>query len=507
MDDLRQELIEHADGQPASPRLLQALQQSPELRAQLEQARTEVALLKTRLAPLRLAPAQSDEIVHRIAHELPARLHIIWRLGLGAAAAACLVVALGGYLLLRGDPQTAARPPEAGNETARTWRVERFSPAGQSGLLQREQSLSSGDKIELGSYEYATIIDANSETRCLALPGTRLTANGELRLERGAIEVHPGVAMVAAGRSYRSQATFLISVSGANTQLDVYSGSVTQDDSGQSRVFDKGRHVLGVAREFAGVDAQAAYARGFEAWRVNDWGEARAQFEIAANSDDIDSQSRNFAHFYWFAAAGCAGDKAAAVSIAEGYIKRYPQDANLDYVRYFMGEYLLELNRQQAAREQLELVAQGPAGTLRDLASSRLAELEGRGLTKAAALWQGFLTAWQGRDFSRGEVLLRSLIENYPTDASVQSGDASFRLFGCVGNQGRFEEAITLADELFIKHPAFRANDYVLYFKAYYLARLKRHAEALAALEQLQSRYPESSMRPYGEDLRKELLK
>lgn len=103
--------------------------------------------------------------------------------------------------------------------------------------------------------------------------------------------------------------------------------------------------------------------------------------------------------------------------------------------------------------------------------------------------------------------MLRSLIENYPTDASVQSGDASFRLFGCVGNQGRFEEAITLADELFIKHPAFRANDYVLYFKAHYLARLKRHNEALAALEQLQSRYPESSMRPYGEDLRKELLK
>lgn len=507
MDDLRQELLEHADGQPASPRLLQALKQSPELRDQLEHARGEAARLRAMLSPLRLSPQRAEELGREISGELSGRVHALWRAGVAAAVAACLVIVAGGLWLMRENRPEPERLPIAAREQNRVWRVVRFAPTAQASVLHREQSLNSGETLELGAQEYATISETGGARTCLALPGSRLSANTQLKLERGSVEARPGFPIVAAGKTYRAQSAFLISVSGAHTQLDVYTDSVTQESQGQSRALGAGRHVEGSAHGFAGVEARAAYARGFEAWQCKDWIGATKQFEVAAKSDEINTQSRTYAHFYWFTAAGSAGEKAAAVEIGEGYIARYASDAHLCYVRYFTGLYLLELNRPDAARKHLQVVAQGADGTLRDLALSKLAELDGDGQTKPAALWQEFLTAWQARDFARGEEYLRILIENYPTDASVKTGDAAFRLFSCVGNLGRLEEAIRLADNLIAKHPDFHANDYALYFKAYYLSQLKRPREALAALDALAAKHPLSSMRQFAEDLRKELKK
>ncbi|MCC6150930.1 MAG: tetratricopeptide repeat protein [Planctomycetes bacterium] len=507
MDDLRQELLEHADGQPASPRLLQALQQSPELREQLEQARSETARLRATMAPMRLSPQRAKELARGISSKLPGRVHTLWRVGIAAAAAACLVIVAGGLWLTRDNSPRPERLPVAAKEHNRVWRVVRCAPTAQAAVLHREQSLNSGETLELGALEYATISETGGAQTCLALPGSKLSANGQLTLERGSVEARPGTPIGAAGKTYRAQSAFLISVSGANTQLEVYADVVTQESNGQSRALRAGRHLEGSAHDFAGVEERAAYARGFEAWQRKDWVVASQQFRVAATSDQIDTQSRNYAHFYWFAAAGSAGEKPAAIEIGEGYLARYPSDAHLDYVRYFIGLYLHELNRPDAARKHLQVVAHGADGTLRDLALGKLAELDGDGQTKPAALWQEFLTAWQARDFARGEECLRILIESYPTETSVNSGDAAFRLFSCVGNQGRFEEALTLVDKLIAKHPGFHANDYALYFKAYYLSQLKRPREALAALDALAASYPQSSMRQFAEDLRKELKK
>nr|MBP9893686.1 hypothetical protein [Planctomycetota bacterium] len=345
MDELHQELLEHADGQPASARLTLALEHSAQLRAELEQARRQSALLKSRLAPWRLAPDRTRQLAKEISDQLPGRMHLLWRTGIAAAVAACMVVAVGGiYMLFGADP--APQPiPVAREEHAPIWRVERFTPSNVAEVLHREQTLKSGEALELGAQEYATIIDPGTGASCLALPGSRLTANGALKLERGSVEARSGAPISAAGKSYQSQAAFLISVSGASTQLDVYNGNVTQSENGNSRALDKGRHIEGSSHHFAGVEAQAAYARGFEAWHARNWSTARMQLEIASQSDKIGAPLRSIAHFYWFAAAGCEGDKAAAVDIGESFLKRYPQDIHLDYIRYFTGEYLRDMGQ------------------------------------------------------------------------------------------------------------------------------------------------------------------
>jgi tetratricopeptide (TPR) repeat protein len=87
----------------------------------------------------------------------------------------------------------------------------------------------------------------------------------------------------------------------------------------------------------------------------------------------------------------------------------------------------------------------------------------------------------------------------------VKNGDAVFHLFACVGNLGRLEDAIALADLLFKDHPNYPEGDYVLYFKATYLSQLGRRIEALDALGRLDSSYPNTPMRLFVDALRKDL--
>src|SRR5690349_19646344 len=97
MDDLQRELWEHADGRPASPALQRALDESPQLCAELERARGQVSELRASLSRFKLDESRAASIQARIAAELPGRVYSMWKVGVAAAVAAALVLAIGGF--------------------------------------------------------------------------------------------------------------------------------------------------------------------------------------------------------------------------------------------------------------------------------------------------------------------------------------------------------------------------------------------------------------------------
>lgn len=518
-EDLRQQIWEHAEGREASPELQQALRESAQLRAELELARKHAGKLRQALAGVRPDQADYARLQALIVASLPDQARTSWRVALAIAASITIVLAglATFWLVLNAGPDrtvdlAANAPKNPRPVKSRQWNVERFSPSATESMevpMRLEQQLAYGSVLQLGQQEYAKVSESTSGAAWLAYPGTKLTTKDALELERGAVELQSaqrdGAEVRAAGRSFSSRANFSVSVEGPATLVCVYSGTVTKSDGNQSETLVTGRHELGGRLPYAGTEALSAYVKGFEAWRVKDYAAARAQFGAAANAAQPDETSRRIAHFYWFAAAGCEGDKKAAIGIGEAYVNAYGQDATVPYVRFFLGKYLLELGEREQGRLHLSSVAATGSEQLRKLAQNLIDQLDGAKATTAQALWETFIREWQQQNYAACEKAMISLLRDCPTDASVTSGEASFRLFCAVGNQARLEEAVVLADEFLRTYPQHKAADYVLYFKASYQSQLGKRDAALETLARLEQDYPESSMRRFALALRDEL--
>jgi len=516
-EDLKLQISEHADGRPASAELQQALRDRPELRAELELARKHAARLQLSLEAVK--PSQHDyaEQQAQIMAQLPASLWSPRRVALLAAASIALLLAgLAIYTLStpgepgHGNAAVAALPaPPA--PLARVWFVERYSPAASESpgvAVQLDQRLVSGRSLSLGQQEYARVREAETGTTWLAYPGTQLAAQETLQLQQGAIELEStpvgSAEVTAAGRTYRSQSNFSVSVDGPATLVCVYTGTVTQTVASTTQTLGPGNHELGGSIPSSRTQAWSAYVKGFEAWRSKDYAAAQALFKQSAESTTLDDASRRYAHFYWFAAAG-AGDKAQAVVIGQSYVDRYPSDATVPYVRFFLGSYLLALNRPSEAQPQLRVVVATGTAQLKELAQQLLDRQDGAKATRAQTLWEAFYLDWQRQDYAACEKHMRDLLRDCPQDASVTGGEAHFRLFASVGNQGRLEDAIALAENVLQSPAKARCGDYVLYFKANYQSQLGRTELALQSLAQLEKDHPESPMRELAQALRDSL--
>lgn len=516
--DIHQQIWEYADGRPASAELERALRERPELRAELELARKHARLLRETLGKIHSDDGYADRLRERILAELPSPTASYWRPLLAAAASVAVVLAgLSIYwLAVRDDHEQsntiAINAPEVPVPAKyQQWTVERFSPGAsetQNALVRTEQRLSSGSSLELGQQEYAKVSDPQTGATWLAYPGTQLAAEGELRLQRGSIELQgakSGAEVMAAGKKYKSRSNFSVTVQGAATLVCVYSGTVTQSSTNTTETLGEGRHEHGGKQAASRVEAWSAYVKGFEAWRIKDYAQARAAFGAAASSSELDVTSRRYAHFYWFAAAGCEADKKAAVVIGESYIKAYAGDATVPYVRFFMGKYLIDLGEREKGKGHLAEVAITGSAQLRELAQCLINEQEGAKTARAQVLWETFYREWQQQNYAACEKAMLELLRDCPTDASVTRGEARFRIFCAVGNQARLEEAIALGDEFLLAHPQHEACDYVLYFKAAYLSQMGKTDAALETLARLEKDFPESSMRKFALTLREHL--
>ena len=518
-DDLSKQIWEHAQGREASPELDQALRDSAPLRAELELARKHAGKLQQALARVRPSQARYSQLQASIIAGLPARVQTSWRVALAVAASIAIVLAgLATFWLVSGaGPErmvdlAANAPADPRPAKSRQWNVERFSPSATESMeapLRLEQQLAYGSVLQLGQQEYARVSETTSGAAWLAYPGTKVTTKDALELERGAVELQSaqrdGAEVRAAGRRYSSRANFSVSVEGPATLVCVYSGTVTKSDGYQSETLDTGRHELGGKLPYAGTEALSAYVKAFEAWRVKDYAKARDLFSAAATAAQPDETSRRIAHFYWFAAAGCEGEKKAAIGIGEAYVKAYSDDASVPYVRYFLGKYLLELGEREQGRLHLNSVIATGSEQLRGLAQHLIDPLDGEKLATAQVLWETFLREWQQQNYAACEKAMNSLLRECPTDTSVTSGEASFRMFCAVGNQARLDEAVVLADEFLRSYPQHKAADYVLYFKSSYESQLGKKDAALETLARLEQDYPKSSMRRFALALRDEL--
>ncbi len=516
--EIHQQIWEYADGRPASAELERVLRERPELRAELEQARKHARTLRETLGKINSDDGYVERLRERILAELPDPTASYWRVALAAAASVALVLAgLSIYWFVARDDQAqhntiAVNTPEnPAPARRRQWTVERFSPGAsetQNALVRTEQRLSSGSSFELGLQEYAKLSESETGATWLAYPGARLAAEGELRLQQGSIELQAatnGAEVVVAGMKYRSRSNFSVSVQGAATLVCVFSGTVTQSNTDTTETLGEGRHEHGGKQPVSQVEARSAYVKGFEAWRIKDYAQARDLFGAAADASELDETSRRYAHFYWFAAAGCEADKKAAIDIGESYAKAYAGDATVPYVRFFMGKYLLDLGEREKGKRYLAEVAITGSAQLRELAQYLIDQLEGARIAQPQVLWETFYREWQQQNYAACEKAMLALLRDCPTDASVTSGEARFRLFCAVGNQSRLEDAIVLADEFQRTHPQHKAADYVLYFKASYLSQLGKREAALEALARLEQDYPQSSMRKFALALRDEL--
>lgn len=516
--DIHQLIWEYADGRPASAELERALRERPELRAELEQARKHARTLRETLGKVNSDDGYVDRLRERILAELPGPTASYWLPVLAAAASVALVLAgLSIYWFVARDDQAqhntiAVNTPDVPVPAKRRqWTVERFSPGAsetQNALVRTEQRLSSGSSLELGQQEYAKLSESETGATWLAYPGARLAAEGELQLQQGSIELQGatnGAEVAVAGMKYRSRSNFSVSVQGAATLVCVFSGTVTQSYADTTETLGEGRHEHGGKQPASQVEAWSAYVKGFEAWRIKDFAQARALFGAAAGASELDKTSRRYAHFYWFATAGCEADKKSAIDIGESYAKAYVGDATVPYVRFFMGKYLLDLGEREKGKGHLAEVAITGSAQLRELAQHLIDQMEGAKMTQAQVLWETFYREWQQQNYAACEKAMLALIRDCPTDASVTGGEARFRIFCAVGNQSRLEDAIALGDAFLLAHPQHTACDYVLYFKASYLSQLGKIEAALETLARLEKDYPESSMRKFALTLREEL--
>ena len=517
-NDLKQQIWEYVDGRKPSPELLQALRDRPELRVELELARKHAAKLRQALDSVKPTDVDYSALQAQIVAQLPPNHRAHWRVALLAAASVAVVLAgLAIYSLvtpdesIQGTPSVADVPVPLAPK-ARVWLVERYRPAASESpgvAVQLDERLVSGRSLTLGQQEYARLREAETGATWLAYPGTQLAADDTLKLEQGAVELESAAAsgseVVAAGRTYRSSSSFSVSVEGPATLVCVYAGTVTQSAASKTQTLTQGNHELGGKLSAPRTQAWSAYVKGFEAWREKDYATAQSLFGQAAESTAIDRASRRYAHFYWFAAAS-AGDKAEAVRIGRLYVERYSEDATVPYVQLFLGSYLLELGMPEEAESNLRAVVANGSEQLGKLAQEFLDRLDGATATRAQTLWEAFYRDWQRQDYAACEADMLALIRDCPDDASVTGGEARFRLFAAVGNEGRLEEAIALADDVLKSPTAPTYGDYVLYFKANYESQLGRTDAALQTLARLEKDHPDSPMHDLAQVLRDSLL-
>ncbi len=212
------------------------------------------------------------------------------------------------------------------------------------------------------------------------------------------------------------------------------------------------------------------------------WAEAAEAFRAVGTADG---------DFYRIASLSRGRRLDEAVRETERFFAAHPAYPAVDLLLYWHAHHLRELGRGEDATTALRtLIEKHPASELVALAQSQLADD-----------WNEFLKAWSVRDKVRARAALERLIAQRPESPAVTRGDAAFYLIACVDEA----RAIGLADEFVRRYAAHSGCDYVLYFKAVYLARAGRKQEARETCRGILAGYPKSGMLPHVRTLMEDL--
>ncbi len=185
----------------------------------------------------------------------------------------------------------------------------------------------------------------------------------------------------------------------------------------------------------------ADFIEGLQHFQAERWDDAASAFATVPTADG---------RFYRVAALGRGRRLSEAVTAADEYLASDPAHAGADLVRFFRAIYLRDLGRGDAA----------------------LRELRGKLKGDLAALVEAHLGVLEG----------------------MNEADAAFYRIAATGNRGEEAKAIELIDDFVKRWPAHSGADYALYFKAVYLQRAGRVADARATCRFVLERYPDGGM-------------